>query len=89
MSDTRTFQHSYETTKLRRAMLDAGLDSPTLALKLGVHKRTLQNLVSGNGRSWPLRSKINAFFKSQIFDPAFCRPRGVRRRYPSTNTNKP
>ncbi len=76
MSAGRIKRFDYEVAKLRRAMLDADLDSPALALELGVNKRSLQNLVSGCSRSWPLRAKLNKFFQQEIFDPSFNRPRG-------------
>lgn len=88
MTATRTKRPDYEVTKLRRAMLDADLDSHALAAQAGVNLRCLQNLLSGCHRSWPLRARLNRFFKTLIFDPAFRRRRGRPAKRPTQPTPK-
>lgn len=85
MTAPRKDRFGFEETKLRRAMLDAGLDSPALAEMAGVDKRSLQNLLSGCHRSWKLRARLNCFFKMQIFSPDFRRDRGRPRKTKPTN----
>ena len=80
MSASGVKRFDYEASKLRRAMVDAGLDSRALAARAGVNRRSLQNLLSGCYRGWPIRDKLNKFFKTLVFDPAFNRPRGRPRK---------
>jgi hypothetical protein len=56
-----------EMRMLRVQMVVGGLDARTLAARAGVHVRTLQNLLCGAYRSWPLKARINVALGRRIF----------------------
>jgi hypothetical protein len=86
MHIAHTLRPDFEVTKLRMAMLARGLDSRSLAAQASVNLRSLQNLLSGCHRSWPLRRRLNRFFRKRIFNPDFSRGHGRPRNPTPKNT---
>ena len=56
-----------ELKLLRVEMILRDLDSRTLAAIAKVHVRTLQNLLSGQYHSWPVKAAVNRALQRRIF----------------------
>jgi|GEM_PF-5721373 len=63
-----------ETDLLRIEMIKRGLDYKQLALKVQASPARVANVLCNNDHSWPLRAKLNQFFRRRIFSkPATAR----------------